>query len=106
MSFVRTVFGNKKVVLGAVTAPTTDANGQFTIDTGLKNIHECVVIPSPTQLLEANNTAYSMSYTHSGGVITVTIKTIDVTAAAPVSWTALASTTLTGVTFRILAFGD
>jgi len=60
------------------------------------------VITNPTQLLEADNTVYSVSWSTSGNTVNIIVKTLDVTATAPVSWTEIAAgTDLSSVTFII-----
>jgi len=97
---------NKKLVWGKESAPSTDASGQFTITVpGLSSIDEFILIPSKSQLLTATGIVYDIEFSISGNTVTVTIKTMDVTAATP-SYAILASTALTGIDFHWLAIGD
>ncbi len=60
------------------------------------------VITNPTQLLEQDNTVYSVSWSVSGNTVNIKVNTLDVTGTAPVSWTELAAgTDLSNVTFIV-----
>lgn len=60
------------------------------------------VITNPTQLLEADDTCYSVSWSVSDNTVNIVVKSINVTAASPVSWSEIAAgTDLSGVTFIV-----
>ena len=95
------------VVVKQVSGPSSYPSGGFTVTIPeLTNIKEVAVIPNPSQILEADDTVYSISWTVSGNSVTIVIKTLNVTASSPVSWTELGAVDLSGVTFTIIATGE
>jgi len=95
------------VVIKEVSGPSTYPTGGFTVTIPeLTNIKEAAVIPNPSQLLEADDTVYSISWTVSGNSVTIVVKTLNVTATSPVSWTELSAVDLSSVTFTVIVTGE
>ena len=96
------------VVTKEVSGPSSYPSGGFTVTVGeVEKIKEAVVIPNPSQILEADDTAYSVSWSVSDNKVTIVIKTLNVTGTSPVSWTELSGgTDLSGVKFTIIATGE
>jgi len=78
------------------------SSGDWTIDTGLNSI--VGVIISLRTAPDTDNTVYKVEYSISGGTITITVKSLDVTASAPVSWTEVTGDR-TGFAVDIIAIG-
>lgn len=100
---------NKRVIaVMSVAGPTSYTTGGFSVifdDISDLSNFAVRVTTNPSQLLEEDNTVYSVSYTVDGNSVNIVIKTLDVTAAAPVSWTEIsAGTDLSSVTFVIEVF--
>jgi len=91
--------GRYKVV--ALLNETGPSSGEWTIDTGLSKIVgiSLSVRDSP----DTDNIIYKVKYSVSGGVITVIVKSLDVTGSAPISWSDV--TDKSGFAVDIIAIG-
>jgi len=105
--FTQGVF-EKLVAYITVKGPASYPSGGFEVEVSevrtLDNF-DVVVISNPTQLLEQDNLVYSVSWTKSGNKVKIVVKTLNVTAASPVSWTEISpGTDLSAVDFTVLVF--
>jgi len=88
-----------------VKGPASYPSGGFEIEipevSTLDN-YDVVVVTNPSQLLEENDTVYSVSYTKSGKKVKIVIKCLNVTAASPTSWTEATGKDFSNVDFTVI----
>lgn len=102
--------GSRLISGGSIAGPASYLAGGFTIAatlTGLSTIESIVVTPRNEAELQIDDFAYGISYSFTGGVITILLREAELGGTTPQSWAEVANATdLSALTFDYQVIGS